>query len=362
VQVVGRALSVVVALFTFAVSPQAAVAQAGEPPAAPESPETCRAIRSEQERLACYDRLFGSPEGAFIEQKTDPPSESVPEPAPASLLDMRWELSSDQKQGTFRVAPHKPVYILAAFHSSHANDRPTSPSEGHSVLDSLNLLDTETKFQISLKSKLWENLLGENGDLWFGYTQSSRWQIYNAELSRPFRETDYEPELMLNFRTTYDLPFGWTGRMAGLGFTHVSNGRDIPLSRSWNRVIGWVGIDRPGWTIMARPWVRLHESPSSDDNPDIEDFMGRGELLVTRNWGAHEISALFRHSLRDGDRSRGALELNWTFPIFGELKGPLQFFTGYGESLIDYNHTANYVGLGVSLIEWYSSAAEATRN
>ena len=79
--------------------------------------------------------------------------------------------------------------------------------------------------------------------------------------------------------------------MAGLSFTHVSNGRDIPLSRSWNRVIGQFGFDRPGWTIMVRPWWRMHEDRSSDDNPDIEDFMGRGELLVTRNWRGHEISA-----------------------------------------------------------------------
>ncbi len=113
---------------------------------------------------------------------------------------------------------------------------------------------------------------------------------------------------------------------------------------------------------MARPWLRVNESATSDDNPDIEDYMGRGEVLITRNWRGHEISALLRHSLRGGDRSHGAVELNWAFPIMGELKGYLQFFSGYGESLIDYNHTANYVGLGVSLIEWYSSTAETTRN
>jgi phospholipase A1 len=252
------------------------------------------------------------------------------------------------------------VYILAAFHSSSANEEPSSPSEGHSVLDPLNLTSTETKFQISLKSKLWEGVLGDS-DLWFGYTQSSRWQLYNAQTSRPFRETDYEPELLLNFRTHYELPLGWDMRMSGVSFTHVSNGRDIPLSRSWNRVIGYVGFDRPGWTVMVKPWWRVHEDRSSDDNPDIEDYMGRGELLVTRNWKGHEISASLRHSLRGGDRSHSGLELNWAFPIHGELKGYLQYFSGYGESLIDYNHSANYVGLGVSLIEWYSTTSDKPR-
>jgi phospholipase A1 len=364
VQRIGRASSFAYVMVSLVVGIPIASAQV-QPPApaqaAPAStPEACRAFHSAEERLACYDRLFGTPEGTLIEQTPNPPAEPVPEPQPSSLLDQRWELSREQKQGSFRVAPHKPVYILAAFHSSDANDRPSSPSDGHSVVDSLDLTNTETKFQISLKSKLWENVIGDYSDLWFGYTQSSRWQLFNAAQSRPFRETDYEPELILNFRTQFSLPWGWDARMAGMSFTHVSNGRNIPLSRSWNRVIGQIGFDRPGWSIVARPWWRLHEDRSSDDNPDIEDYMGRGEVLVTRNWRGHEISALLRHSLRDGERSRGAVELNWAFPIHGELKGYLQFFSGYGESLIDYNHTANYVGLGVSLVEWYSSTAEAT--
>lgn len=361
VQRIGRALTFAAAsVFTLACSAPA-LAQAQAPGANPKTPETCRAIRAEKERLDCYDQLFGAPEGALIEQTPNPPVAAVPEPKPSSLLDQRWELTPDQKQGSFRVDPHKPVYILTAFHASSANDKPSSPAAGHSVLESLGLQNNETKFQISLKSKLWEGVIGDSSDLWFGYTQSSRWQVFNGAQSRPFRETDYEPELMLNFRTHADLPFGWDLRMSGVSLTHVSNGRDVPLSRSWNRVIGQIGIDRPGWTIVARPWWRIHEDRASDDNPDIEDFMGRGEVLVTRNWGGHELSALFRHSLRGGERSHSAVELNWAFPIHGELKGYLQFFSGYGESLIDYNHSANYVGLGVSLIEWYSNTAETRR-
>jgi phospholipase A1 len=361
VQRIGPALTfAAVSVFTLA---HGALAQAQAPGADPKTPEACRAIRSEKERLACYDQLFGVPEGALFEQAPNPPTaaEAVPEPKPSSLLDQRWELTPDQKQGTFRVTPHKPVYILAAFHSSDANDLPASPSKDHSVIDSLGLQNTETKFQISLKSKLWEDVIGDYSDLWFGYTQSSRWQVFNNAKSRPFRETDYEPELLLDFRTHYELPLGWDMRMSGVSLTHVSNGRDVPQSRSWNRVIGEFGFDRPGWSVMIRPWWRIHEDHATDDNPDIEDFMGRGEVLVTRDWGGHEISALYRNSLRGGDRSHGALELNWAFPIHGQLKGYLQFFSGYGESLIDYNHSANYVGLGVSLIEWYSDTAETRR-
>ncbi len=183
----------------------------------------------------------------------------MPEPKPSSLLDQRWELTPDQKQGTFRVD--------AAQAGVHPGGLPLEQRERHAleperrshVLQSLGLQDTETKFQISLKSKLWEDIIGDYSDLWFGYTQSSRWQVFNGAQSRPFRETDYEPELMLNFRTHQELPWGWDMRMSGVSLTHVSNGRDVPLSRSWNRVIGQFGFDRPGWTVVVRPWWRIHE-------------------------------------------------------------------------------------------------------
>src|SRR3546814_4236581 len=67
-------------------------------------------------------------------------------------------------------------------------------------------------------------LFGDNGDVWMGYTQSSRWQVYNGEASRPFRETNYEPEILLVFRNNYSIG-GWKGRMAAVGINHPSNGQ-----------------------------------------------------------------------------------------------------------------------------------------
>src|SRR6185437_10959594 len=128
----------------------------------------------------------------------------------------------------------------------------------------------EGKFQLSLKTKIWQGVFGDAGDLWLGYTQSSRWQVYNAQASRPFRETNYEPEALLVFDTHYRL-LGWDGRLLGIGVDHQSNGRGNPLPRSWTRVTPDFGSNRTGGPVMFRPWCRTPGAPRDDNTPDITD-------------------------------------------------------------------------------------------
>ncbi|HFJ9749007.1 TPA: phospholipase A, partial [Stenotrophomonas maltophilia] len=269
-----------------------------------------------------------------------------------SLLDSRWELAEDSKLGPFQLRAYKPVYLLPAFWTSDRNTTPHSPNPANTVTTPQVLDSAELKFQISFKTKIAENLFGDNGDIWAGYTQSSRWQAYNGEDSRPFRETNYEPEVMMVFRNGYSIG-GWRGRMTGIALNHQSNGRADPLSRSWNRVMLNIGLDRENWALVLRPWYRIPETRSDDNNPDIEDYMGRGDATLTWNRNGHEVSLMARHSLRTGSRSHGALQLDYGFPISNLLRGHVQVFDGYGESLIDYNHKATYVGVGVSLLEWF---------
>ncbi|WP_242107879.1 phospholipase A [Luteimonas aquatica] len=359
---------------------------AQSPPAA--GIEACTAVENDATRLACYDAAAGrkslSPaqadaaaqtakeeraaasdaERTALSQKerakrafsdlyrSEPGEDALANAGKGSLLDSRWELAKDSKLGTFNFRAYKPVYLFPVFWSSKQNTTPTSPNPLNTVTTPQDLDDFEAKFQISFKTKALENLFGDNGDLWMGYTQSSRWQVYNAEASRPFRETNYEPEVLLVFRNNYSIG-GWKGRMSAIGINHQSNGRADPLSRSWNRVMFNFGFDRENWAVMLRPWIRVSESGKDDDNPDISDYMGRGDMTVVHTMGQHQFSLMARHSLRGGDRSHGALQFDWGFPIHNQLRGHLQVFDGYGESLIDYNHRATYIGLGVSLMEWY---------
>jgi phospholipase A1 len=330
----------------------------------------CTAIESDAQRLACYDHATGrvnlpvakKRESESAEQPNLFPHDRNPDQtaarenpevaAPLSLLDSRWELAPEAKLGTYNVRGYKPVFLLPVFATSNQNERPQSPNPLNTVTDPEQLENVEAKFQISFKTKLWQGVFGDAGDLWLGYTQSSRWQVYNDHISRPFRETNYEPEAMLVFDTHYDV-LGWDGRLLGIGINHQSNGQSNPLSRSWNRVIGNIGFERGDWTVMLRPWWRIPEGGVDDNNPDISDYIGRGEVQIVHEWSGQEFGMMLRHSFRGGSRSHGSARFTWSFPLAGNLRGYMELFKGYGESLIDYNHNATYLGMGVSLLDWY---------
>ncbi len=320
------------------------------------------------QRLACYDRAagrrapaVGAPDGAASQASSSP--HAAPASAPAgidanstqvavvgsdSALSKFWELDAGEKQRPFKLLPYKANYLLPARYSTSVNTLPHSPNPNNTATTPMDLDSTEAKFQLSVRLKAADNLFGDNGSLWFGYTQQSNWQVYNAPQSRPFRETDYEPEVILSFRTDADV-FGWRWRLLNLGLVHQSNGRSDPLSRSWNRIYAQFGLEHGDFTLLVKPWYRLPESASNDDNPDIQDYMGSGELRLVYANAGHALSAEARYSFSG---NAGGLKLEWAFPLVDQLKGYVQITSGYGESLIDYNHKQNTIGLGVLLLPW----------
>ncbi|WP_286174634.1 phospholipase A [Cytophaga sp. FL35] len=265
----------------------------------------------------------------------------------SKTLSELWELDEEHHRGTFLITSYKPIYFTLAKFSTDTNKFPSSEERNNVLPEPVDLNVVESKFQLSMKTKVFYKVLWGKADVWAAYSQRAYWQIYNKELSRPFRETNYEPEIILNFPMNFDV-LGFKGRMLGAAFIHESNGRSDPLSRSWNRLAFHAGFDRGPLQIMLKNWVRL--GGSNDDNPHISDYIGRGEAKVTYDWGRQRFYAIARHSLKFGDKSRGSIQLNYTFPIIKNFSGHIQVFDGYGESMIDYNHRQTTFGLGVSLI------------
>lgn len=262
-------------------------------------------------------------------------------------LSQRWELEKKYQKGNLTITPYKPFYILPARWSSNPNNYPRVEDPRSPRPTRIPYNNYEAKINLSLKTKLWQNIFNTHSDLWVSYTQRSHWQIFNEAISRPFRETNYEPELIYNLRTDYRIG-GFTGRMVGVTFNHQSNGQREPISRSWNRIIFHAGFERKYWSVLLKPWIRLKDDP--DENPRIDDFIGRMEALVMYTKGRSQVYITGRHSLRTGDNNHGSFQVDWSYRVLGNLKLMAQFFEGYGETMLDYNHRQTCLGIGVMLV------------
>ena len=311
----------------------------------------CSRITDDGERLRCYDRLAG--QGLEEEPNVVQPSvvaakacvvSGEEKEKKVSYLTKKWELDESKPRGRFTFIPHRENYLLPFSYNISSN------RESEDLGIATDLKNTEVKFQLSMKVKLWQDVLDQNMDLWFGYTQKSFWQLYDVEDSAPFRETNYEPEMLLNYRTNIPV-LGMHLRTLAVGFNHQSNGRSEPLSRSWNRLVANVGLEYEDFALEIKTWYRIPESADEDDNPDLDDYMGPGEIWAWYFWDSQRFGAMWRNNCRF-DHNRGALQLEWAFPLGRKVNGYIQYFTGYGESLIDYNHAANRVSVGFILSDW----------
>jgi phospholipase A1 len=326
----------------------AAGASVAAPPlraADPAELQRCAAILDDRLRLACYDAAVQS--ASTARPQPSPLLERPPAERQVSLIEERWAVGVSGRDSRFDLRPHKPSYFVPARYSNSPNRQPDSPAK-EPVGEALDLQRIEAKFQLSFKVKLADFSEFGRAGLWAGYTQQSHWQVFNGDVSRPFRESDYEPELMLALHPDY-AAFGWRWRLLVIGLSHQSNGREEPLSRSWNRLYAQFGVESGDFAFLVRPWWRIPESRREDDNPDINRYFGYGDVVGVYKLGEHSLSALARFNVVSG---RGALQLGWQFPIARRVRGYLQAFTGYGESLIDYNVRQNTIGVGISLADF----------
>lgn len=254
-----------------------------------------------------------------------------------------WELDSENNHETFLITTYKPVYVLPFRFSSHRREAPFVVSvEDVPTEKQLELDNVEATLQLSLKTKVAQRIFGE-GALWIGYTQKSYWQVYNAEFSRPFRETNYEPEMIFNYPVNFNF-LGLKTKMLGVGFNHQSNGREgKQFSRSWNRFIIHAGFEDKQWSLFVRTWI----GAEINENKDIKNYMGRGDVTFNYRLNKHLFTLHGQHSLRTGSNNHGNIELDWAFPLHGNLTGYFQFSHGYGDAMIDYNQIHTIGGIGV---------------
>jgi phospholipase A1 len=262
-----------------------------------------------------------------------------PPETPISRMEQDWELVPSARRGRYNFRPYRDSYLLIGNFSTSTNDEPFSGIQPNGLKSKR----IELAYQLSFKTKLLEGIADTPIDLWAAYTQQSFWQAYNRADSSPFRDTNYMPEVMLVLPINKSAGAA-TLRYASIGAIHASNGQSGTLSRSWNRMYAEFAGDAGKFGATVRVWKRLDNAKSDNDNIDITDFMGHGDLRLTYNNAGNEFSALVR---RNFSTQKGALEIGWAFPLATNLKGYIHAFGGYGQSLIDYNYSRKSIGVGV---------------
>ncbi|MBK9574338.1 MAG: phospholipase A [Rhodoferax sp.] len=353
--------------------------------------QRCARLEQDKEaRLACFDRWAAEQVGAraapvppapiLAAAPARAPGSPVARPQPVTLvmaapsahdcsnprfseLSRFWELETGSDCGTFSIRGYRPI-SLSLIASDSINTQPSSPAADHTAALALPYSRNETSIQLSVRTKIAQGLLTRDSlardSLWFGYSQLSHWQFFNSGLSRPFRTTDHEPELTYVYPAQADLPLGWRLRFVGVTAVHQSNGQSLPLSRSWNRTVLMAGVEHGArLRVTGRVWKRMPESAANDDNPDVSDFVGRGELAGSWDLNRHNtLGVTLRHSMKSA--GKGSVRLEWFKSLDDEsqslvkngLRLHVQLFSGYGDTLVDYNRHRTKLSMGLSLVDW----------
>jgi outer membrane phospholipase A len=268
-----------------------------------------------------------SPEDVKAEAKKPPPETAgQPEPAPTDASKAEAAAfamgPSDRDAARFVTAfsPYEPNYVAAGWNGP-----------------------TNVKFQVSLKFRLFnpDTQTPFLEKLYIAYSQTSIWQV--GESSAPFYDSSYRPSIFFLDEDVSQWPFRNTSRLGfQTGFEHESNGKDGDASRSINTAFIRPIITFPfaqGKFITLAP--KIYAYLEKEDNPDIAYYRGYSDVLIK----AGSIDGIqLASTLRKGTGAAPySVELDLSIPlktpVLGNLGGylHLQYFDGYGESLLDYN-------------------------
>jgi phospholipase A1 len=293
--------------------------------------KTCRGQRCESIRL-CENQ-------GHFRQKLDAALTAIA-PDHTSVLEQRVHHEKAIESSPYGLAFDEPNYVLPVYFTFSPYD---SVYAGQTP-DNQPIKSEEFKAQLSFKWPIWQHVLGTNMNLGLNYTQLFFWQLYTN--SPYFRETNYQPAVTLssNFHQNW---------MAIFGLVHESNGRGGSMERSWNRIYVDLGVSGTDWYFSVKPWMPVFKAQSSDHhNPDITRYLGHGRWLLAVQTRYGQVAFTERNGLESGFK-RGAYELTYSHPIpRTKMRVYLQAFSGYGQSLIEYNHRTNAVGVVIAFNDW----------
>jgi hypothetical protein len=198
-----------------------------------------------------------------------------------------------RSQADFPAAPPPQNYLLPVRTAAPTRSRRT-PTRGTAPDQQLRY---RGQVPVELQAQAIERMLNGRADLWFAYTQQSRWQVYNGAISRPFRETDYR-------RGDAGVPYRLLAvRMRGAWSTSVSCTSQWALRSAVAQLEPGVAcpvrLRAPQSGRTGPAVVSAAENPSTTTTPTSRTTSATAICGHLPQW-RHTVSLLLRGSLSEG--------------------------------------------------------------
>lgn len=279
---------------------------------------------------------------AVAEEKAPKLDLTAPDLSSNDVIDKRVKKENIVEDNPFAITFYKQNYVLPYYYTGSPYNR----IYVNQIPAGERIKNAEVKFQLSLKVPVWKKIFNSNSSLYFGYTQLSYWQAYNKNAF--FRESDFQPEFFITNQLSIPIIKDWKISAINIGAVHESNGFGDQLERSWNRVYLDIETTTENAMIRLKPWYVFQDSTYKKFNPDMANYLGYGELTLAYKF-YKQVVTLQTHSLLEQGGRRATFLASYSFPLTPHLNGFVQAFSGYGQSLIEYNHHTNSIGLGIAL-------------
>ncbi len=202
--------------------------------------------------------------------------------------------------------------------------------------------NSDVKFQISFQQRLTKSVLPWNTYLYLFYTQKAMWNV--LEQSLPFHDLNFNPGIGLSrYIIMRDHLVGKLTMM----IEHESNGRDGTASRSWNK-ISWAGeaYISPFLMAHAKFWIPIVDGKY---NKDILKYMG----ISQAGFQAKSLDDKWVLDMTLVKRKGWNLNFNTIVQLGYRINHNsnqfimLQYYNGYGESMLDYNQYHSRIRFGL---------------
>lgn len=280
------------------------------------------------------------------------------------LTSIEFNDKVDKNKYKFNIMSHYQNYMLLGGYSSTKLINRHWDTNGVENTDVDNGIgyqrDTnEAQFQLSIKIPLYANFLNSGGDLFSAYTQNSYWQVYNTDKSSPFRETNYMPELFVEWSPNKQ--FGESTLLTSrFALIHQSNGQDVGQSRSWNRTEVCFLFQNQNIYYGLNIWDRWDEdakvdptSTEGDDNVGLEDYLENQKYFIKYKGEKINLMLAHQNDILEYDINKGNTKVDITFPsLNSNFDFFIRYFSGYGESLVDYDVKINRISFGIMIADW----------